>query len=60
MQPLLILAFDREEAIISALLALIVSGIVVSVGAWMLLRRARRERDGVRTEAPRNQGKGGA
>jgi len=40
--PLLILAFDREEAIISALLALIVSGVVVSLGAWMLLRRERR------------------
>ncbi|HEY3208654.1 MAG TPA: hypothetical protein VGL18_02510 [Actinomycetota bacterium] len=40
--PLLILAFDREAAIISALLALIVSGVVVSVGAWILLRRERR------------------
>jgi hypothetical protein len=39
---LLMLAFDRETAIISALLALIVSGVVVSMGAWVLLRRERR------------------
>jgi hypothetical protein len=38
------LALDRETAIISALLALIVSGVVVSIGAWVLLRRERRRR----------------
>jgi hypothetical protein len=36
------LAIDRETAIISALAALIVSGVVVSIGAWVLLRRERR------------------
>ncbi len=60
MDALLILAFDREEAIISALIALIVSGVVVSFGAWMLLRRGRGERDGVRTDSTRDEGKGGA
>jgi hypothetical protein len=39
---LALLAIDRETAIISALVALIVSGVVVSVGAWILLRRERR------------------
>jgi hypothetical protein len=37
-----ILALDRETTIISALVALIVSGVVVSLGAWLLLRRERR------------------
>jgi hypothetical protein len=37
-----LLAFDRETAIISALVALIVSGVIVSLGAWVLLRRERR------------------
>jgi hypothetical protein len=36
------LAFDRESAIILALFALIVSGLVVSLGAWVLFRRERR------------------
>jgi hypothetical protein len=39
------LAIDRETAIISALAALIVSGVVVSIGAWVLLRRERRHQD---------------
>ena len=60
MDALLILALDREEAIISALIALIVSGVVVSLGAWMLLRRERGERDGVRTDPARDEGEGGA
>jgi hypothetical protein len=37
-----LLAIDRESAIISALVALIVAGVIVSVGAWVLLRRERR------------------
>jgi hypothetical protein len=41
-RALVILAFDRESAIIAALFALIVSGVVVSIGAWVLLRRERR------------------
>jgi hypothetical protein len=41
---LLILAIDRESAIISALVSLIVAGVVVSLGAWVLLRRERRRR----------------
>lgn len=41
-RTLLILAFDRETAIISALVALIVAGVVVSVGALVLLHRERR------------------
>jgi hypothetical protein len=41
---LLVLAIDRETAIISALVSLIVSGVVVSIGAWILLRRERRRR----------------
>jgi hypothetical protein len=39
---LALLAIDRETAIISALAALIISGVVVSIGAWVLLRRDRR------------------
>jgi hypothetical protein len=38
---LAILAIDRATAIIAALFALIVSGVVVSLGAWVLLRRER-------------------
>jgi hypothetical protein len=38
------LAIDRETAIVSALAALIVSGVIVSIGAWVLLRRERRGR----------------
>jgi hypothetical protein len=41
---MLILALDRETAIISALVSLIVSGVVVSIGAWVLLRRERHRR----------------
>jgi hypothetical protein len=43
------LALDRETAIIAALFALIVSGVVVSFGAWVLLRRERR---GLRSGPP--------
>jgi hypothetical protein len=39
---LALFAFDRESAIISALIALIVAGVIVSLGAWVLLRRERR------------------
>jgi len=41
---LLILALDRETVIIAALVSLIVSGVVVSIGAWVLLRRERHRR----------------
>jgi len=40
-RALSILAFDRQSAIIAALFALIVAGAVVSLGAWILLRRER-------------------
>jgi hypothetical protein len=33
---------DREGSIIAALIGLIVGGLVVSMGAWVLLRRERR------------------
>jgi hypothetical protein len=38
---LALLAFDREDVIIAALAALMVAGLVVSVGAAILLRRTR-------------------
>jgi hypothetical protein len=38
------LAFNREMSIIAALIALGVAGLVVSIGAWVLLARARRDR----------------
>ncbi len=41
---MLILALDRETVIIAALVSLIVSGVVVSIGAWVLLRRERHRR----------------
>jgi hypothetical protein len=37
-----LLAFDRETLMISALVALTVAGVVVSVTAWLLLARERR------------------
>ena len=39
---LALLAFDRESVILAALAALMVAGLVVSVGAAILLRRTRR------------------
>ena len=39
---LALLAIDRESVIIAALAALMVAGLVVSVGAAILLRRTRR------------------
>jgi hypothetical protein len=38
---LTLLGLDRETSIVAALVALIVSGVVVSAGAWVLLRRER-------------------
>ncbi len=38
---LALLAFDREDVIIAALAALTVAGLVVSIGAAILLRRIR-------------------
>jgi hypothetical protein len=40
---LALLAFDREDVIVAALAALMVAGLVVSVGAAVLLRRTRRD-----------------
>ena len=37
----LLVALDREGSIIAALIGLIVAGLVVSAGAWVLLRRER-------------------
>jgi hypothetical protein len=42
---LVALAVDRETSIIVALIALAVAGVVVSVGAWILLTRRRRGGD---------------
>ena len=43
----IVLAVDREFAIVAALGALIVAALTVSVGAWVLLARERRlERTG--------------
>ena len=39
---LALLAFDREDVIVAALAALMVAGLVVSVGAAILLRRTHR------------------
>lgn len=39
---LALLAFDREDVILAALVALMVAGLVVSVGAAVLLRREHR------------------
>jgi hypothetical protein len=39
---LLPLAVNRETSIIAALIALAVAGLVVSIGAWVLLARRRR------------------
>ena len=36
------LAFQRETMIIAALAALIVAGVIVSIGAWVMFRRERR------------------
>jgi hypothetical protein len=36
------LGFQRETMIIAALAALIIAGVIVSMGAWILFRRERR------------------
>ena len=41
----LALAINRETSIIAALIALAVAGLVVSIGAWVLLARRRRGPD---------------
>ena len=45
-----ILAFDREHVIVAALAALMVAGLVVSVGAAVLLRRERRPEPGAKED----------
>jgi len=39
---LALLAYDREDLMIAALAAIVVAGILVSIGAWVLLSRERR------------------
>jgi hypothetical protein len=39
---LALLAWDRETLMIAALSALVVAGVIVSLGAWLLLLRERR------------------
>ena len=36
------LAYDRENLMIAALAAIVVAGVLVSIGAWVLLLRERR------------------
>jgi len=42
--PHALLAFDREQLMIAALVSLIVASVVVSMGAWILLWKERRGR----------------
>jgi hypothetical protein len=37
-----LLAYDREDLMVAALAAIVVAGILVSIGAWVLLFRERR------------------
>jgi len=37
-----VLAYDRENLMIAALAAIVVAGVLVSIGAWVLLLRERR------------------
>jgi hypothetical protein len=50
------LAYDRENLMVAALAALIVAGVVVAVGAWILLfkerRLARRETESLPAALP--------
>jgi hypothetical protein len=39
---LALLGWDRETLMIAALSALVVAGVIVSIGAWVLLFRERR------------------
>jgi hypothetical protein len=39
-----LLALDREQLMIGALVAIIVASVVVSMGAWILLWKERRRR----------------
>jgi threonine/homoserine/homoserine lactone efflux protein len=53
---LLPLAVDRETAIIAALIALIVAALTVSVGAWVLLARERRQERAAQGQRPEPEG----
>jgi hypothetical protein len=44
LRTLVLLAYDREDLMIAALASIVVAGIVVSLGAWILLVRERRRR----------------
>jgi hypothetical protein len=44
LRTLVLLAYDREDLMIAALASIVVAGIVVSLGAWILLLRERRRR----------------
>ena len=37
-------AYDREDIMIAALASIVLAGIMVSLGAWILLARERRRR----------------
>ena len=39
---LALLAYDREDLMVAALAAIVVAGVLVSFGAWVLLFRERR------------------
>jgi len=41
-RTLAVLAYDRENLMIAALAAIVVAGVLVSIGAWVLLLRERR------------------
>ena len=44
LRSLALLGWDRETLMIAALASLIVAGLIVSIGAWVLLVRERRRR----------------
>jgi hypothetical protein len=41
---LAVLGWDRETLMVAALVSLAVAGVIVSLGAWVLLNRERRRR----------------
>jgi len=44
LHSLVLLAYDREDLMVAALASIVVAGIVVSLGAWILLVREHRRR----------------
>ncbi len=51
-----LLAYDREDLMVAALAGLIVAGVVVAIGAWLLMFREakRRSRDAEGRTEPAN------